>query len=109
MHSQPDFLDRIALGAAGDFAGTLVLQALMAAGQKWRPDTLPPLRQDPGESMDWRDLVLFYEYFHGDDGRGLGASQQTGWTALIARHLEDIARKRREGTGRRPAPAGRRT
>jgi hypothetical protein len=33
----------------------------------------------------WRDLVLFHEYFHGDSGRGLGASHQTGWTALAAR------------------------
>jgi hypothetical protein len=32
----------------------------------------------------WRDHVLFYEYFHGDNGRGVGASHQTGWTALIA-------------------------
>jgi hypothetical protein len=32
----------------------------------------------------WRDLVLFHEYFHGDTGRGLGASHQTGWTALVA-------------------------
>ena len=36
----------------------------------------------------WRDLVLFYEYFHGDNGRGVGASHQTGWTALVARLLE---------------------
>jgi len=33
----------------------------------------------------WRDLPLFYEYFHGDTGRGLGANHQTGWTALVAR------------------------
>ena len=33
----------------------------------------------------WRDLVLFYEYFHGDNGAGLGASHQTGWTGIIAR------------------------
>jgi hypothetical protein len=32
----------------------------------------------------WRDLILFYEYFHGDNGAGLGASHQTGWTALGA-------------------------
>jgi hypothetical protein len=32
----------------------------------------------------WRDLVLFYEYFHGDNGAGVGAAHQTGWTALIA-------------------------
>jgi hypothetical protein len=36
----------------------------------------------------WRDLLLFHEYFHGDTGRGLGASHQTGWTALITRLLE---------------------
>ncbi len=36
----------------------------------------------------WRDLVLFYEYFHGDTGAGLGASHQTGWTALVAKLLE---------------------
>jgi hypothetical protein len=42
----------------------------------------------------WKDLVLFYEYFHGDNGKGLGASHQTGWTALIARCLEDLARCR---------------
>jgi hypothetical protein len=38
----------------------------------------------------WRDLVLFYEYFDGDDGRGLGASHQTGWTALAGRLLEEF-------------------
>jgi hypothetical protein len=36
----------------------------------------------------WRDLVLFYEYFHGDDGSGIGASHQTGWTALVAKLLQ---------------------
>lgn len=36
----------------------------------------------------WRDLVLFYEYFHGDTGRGLGASHQTGWTGLVAKLLQ---------------------
>ena len=42
----------------------------------------------------YRDLVLFYEYFQGDNGRGLGASHQTGWTALVTRLLEDVARGR---------------
>jgi hypothetical protein len=37
------------------------------------------------EDPHWRDLILFYEYFHGDDGAGLGASHQTGWTGIIAR------------------------
>ena len=33
---------------------------------------------------EWRDHILFYEYFHGDNGAGLGASHQTGWTGLVA-------------------------
>jgi glycogen debranching enzyme len=41
-------------------------------------------RDDP----HWRDLVLFYEYFHGDNGAGIGASHQTGWTALVAKLLQ---------------------
>jgi hypothetical protein len=36
----------------------------------------------------WRDYVLFYEYFHGDNGAGLGASHQTGWTGLVAKLIE---------------------
>lgn len=36
----------------------------------------------------WRDHLLFYEYFHGDNGAGLGASHQTGWTGLVARLIE---------------------
>jgi hypothetical protein len=54
----------------------------------------------------WRELVLFHEYFHGDTGRGLGASHQTGWTALAVRCIEDMARRRaREAAPRRSAPA----
>jgi hypothetical protein len=40
----------------------------------------------------WRDLILFYEYFHGDNGAGLGASHQTGWTGLIAPLLDIFGR-----------------
>jgi len=36
----------------------------------------------------WRDHLLFYEYFHGDTGAGLGASHQTGWTGLVARLIQ---------------------
>ena len=39
----------------------------------------------------WRDLILFYEYFHGDNGAGLGASHQTGWTGIIARIMHLFA------------------
>jgi hypothetical protein len=43
------------------------------------------------EDPHWRDYVPFYEYFHGDDGAGLGASHQTGWTGIIARILHLFA------------------
>ena len=36
----------------------------------------------------WRDHILFYEYFHGDNGAGLGASHQTGWTGLVAKLIQ---------------------
>jgi hypothetical protein len=36
----------------------------------------------------WRDYLLFYEYFHGDNGAGLGASHQTGWTGLVAKFIQ---------------------
>ncbi|WP_437187687.1 MGH1-like glycoside hydrolase domain-containing protein [Planctomicrobium sp. SH668] len=42
----------------------------------------------------WRDLVLFYEYFNGDNGRGCGASHQTGWTSLVSLLLEKVANSR---------------
>jgi hypothetical protein len=41
---------------------------------------------------EWRKLVLFYEYFHGDDGSGLGASHQTGWTGLVAKLIQQSGR-----------------
>jgi hypothetical protein len=44
------------------------------------------------EDPHWRDHILFYEYFHGDNGAGLGASHQTGWTALIAPLLDLFGR-----------------
>ena len=40
----------------------------------------------------WRDLLLSYEYFHGDTGRGLGASHQTGWNALVATLIDEWRR-----------------
>lgn len=46
------------------------------------------LQRDP----HWRDYLLFHEYFHGDTGEGLGASHQTGWTALVAKLLEQTSR-----------------
>jgi len=50
----------------------------------------------------WRDYILFYEYFHGDNGAGLGASHQTGWTGLVARSLDLFARVSPEDALRAP-------
>ena len=55
----------------------------------------------------WKDLVLFHEYFHGDNGRGVGASHQTGWTALVLRCIEDGARQRSTPTRGKAKPSGR--
>jgi hypothetical protein len=49
-------------------------------------------RDDP----HWKELVLFHEYFHAETGRGVGASHQTGWTALVASLLESLAGSRAE-------------
>ena len=61
----------------------------------------------------WRDNLLFYEYFHGDNGAGIGASHQTGWTGVIAKLLTifgstSAATVRAHGAGAtaRPAPPG---
>jgi hypothetical protein len=52
----------------------------------------PIFQHDP----HWRDHLLFYEYFHGDNGAGIGASHQTGWTGLVAKLIQQQAT--------RPAP-----
>src|SRR6185437_5562458 len=44
------------------------------------------------EDPHWKDYILFYEYFHGENGAGLGASHQTGWTGLVARNLDLFGR-----------------
>jgi hypothetical protein len=49
----------------------------------------PKLANDP----HFKDYVLFHEYFHGDTGRGVGASHQTGWTGLIAKLLQPRTKK----------------
>ena len=46
----------------------------------------------------WKDLLLFYEYFHGDNGAGLGASHQTGWTGIVARIMHFFASTTAEQT-----------
>ena len=53
----------------------------------------PALGMEPRFVRDphWQELLWFHEYFHGETGQGLGASHQTGWTALVARLIEDIS------------------
>jgi hypothetical protein len=57
------------------------------------------------EDPHWRDLVLFHEYFHGETGRGLGASHQTGWTALAAQLLGRQAQANPQELKQKPQPS----
>jgi hypothetical protein len=62
------------------------------------------------EDLHWRDYLLFYEYFHGDNGRGVGASHQTGWTGLVAflaQYFNSVDSERLLKEGFRPAPVHR--
>jgi hypothetical protein len=61
----------------------------------WRPWHGP--RRHWAEDPHFRELVLFHEFFHGDTGQGLGASHQTGWTALVLRLIESLAEERGHG------------
>jgi len=67
--------------------GRRLLSIFLPDEKGWRPwhGEQSNYRQDP----HWRDLNLFFEYFHGDTGQGLGASHQTGWTALVTRLLAE--------------------
>jgi hypothetical protein len=78
-------------GVAREIAGRLV-RIFLADENGRRPchGEIAQFANDP----HWREYVLFYEYFHGDTGRGLGASHQTGWTALVLRSIEDLVKGR---------------
>jgi len=54
----------------------------------------PKFQEDP----HWKDCILFYEYFHGDSGRGVGANHQTGWSGIIARTMQMFADMSKEDT-----------
>jgi hypothetical protein len=58
-----------------------------ATGRRPVYGTTRKFQDDP----HWRDLLLFYEYFHGDNGAGIGASHQTGWTGIVARGMHLFA------------------
>ena len=74
---------------AGGFADRLI-RLFTRGGDDRRPvhGRSKKFQEDP----HWRDLLLFYEYFHGDTGEGLGASHQTGWTALVASLIDEWRR-----------------
>lgn len=57
------------------------------------------------DDPNFKNLVLFYEYFHGDTGKGLGGSHQCGWTALVALHLNQIGRFVKENPERFKFPS----
>jgi hypothetical protein len=80
-------------GIAEELTGRLT-RLLLRGGDGRRPvfGAQEKLQTDP----HFRDYVLFYEYFHGEDGRGVGASHQTGWTGVVAKLLQP---RRREAAG----------
>ncbi|MEL7239764.1 MAG: hypothetical protein AAGK78_12965, partial [Planctomycetota bacterium] len=81
--------------AADDLQERLV--KLFLPGKKGRPAHGDHARYH--DDPHWKDLVLFYEFFHGDTGRGCGASHQTGWTALVSQCIENLCRERGKVAG----------
>ncbi|HYN37838.1 MAG TPA: glucosidase, partial [Rhodospirillales bacterium] len=65
---------------------TLIAERVASLYRRGEDGTVPALQTQPMFQGDphWRDLLLFYEYFHAETGQGLGAQHQTGWTGLIA-------------------------
>lgn len=75
--------------AADDLSARLIRLFLPGAdGQRPCHGDVRRYADDP----HWKNLILFYEYYHGDTGRGCGASHQTGWSALVATLLRDLAK-----------------
>jgi hypothetical protein len=65
----------ISLAAVADDLAHRLVSLFLASGDRERPSS---------SGLPWQDVPTFFEYFDGDSGRGLGASHQTGWTALVA-------------------------
>jgi hypothetical protein len=80
---------RITLDQAADEIARRLVRIFLRGPDGRRPvlGNVALFQSDP----HWRDLVPFHEYFHGDDGSGLGASHQTGWTALVAELISQTA------------------
>lgn len=80
IESRPVTLEQAAIELARRLTGIFLRDG---SGRRAFNGGLDIFQNDP----HWRDHILFYEYFHGDNGAGLGASHQTGWTALVAKLL----------------------
>ena len=78
------------LSQVADALSERLAKLLLRNEQGQRPAFGPagPMQDDP----HFRDYLLFHEFFHGDDGHGLGASHQTGWTGLVVRLLHQRAK-----------------
>jgi hypothetical protein len=96
LHLGPDYLVEFPSGSGtrmhlGDVADALAVRLINllakdAAGRRPALGSNALFQHDP----HWRDLLPFHEYFHGDNGTGLGASHQTGWTGLIAVLIQEL-------------------
>jgi len=82
---------RLPLAAAADELATRLVSTFVPG-----PDGVRPFARADWARMPaaWRDRITFHEYFHGDTGRGLGASHQTGWTALVVDQIATLAARR---------------
>jgi hypothetical protein len=81
--------DQDLLKIAGNIANRMInIFARNAEGKRPVYGGAKKFQEDP----HWKDLILFYEFYHGDNGAGLGASHQTGWSALVAALIEDWRR-----------------
>jgi hypothetical protein len=81
---------QLSLGDVADRLSDRLVSMFLPGEQGFRPALANLDHYSKGQ--EWDELVLFYEYFNGDTGQGLGASHQTGWTALVVTLLRDRAR-----------------
>jgi hypothetical protein len=90
---------RIDLGEAAELIADRLISIFLPGPDGHRPCFGSDTRY--ATSPNWKDLLLFHEFFHGESGAGLGASHQTGWTALVIRLVRE--RAQRPTNGRRQA------
>jgi hypothetical protein len=92
----------LTLWQIADYLSKRLISIFVRGADGRRPvfGALEYVQRDP----HWRDHVLFYEYFHGDTGAGVGASHQTGWTALVAKLLDQTTMQRGALEGAATAP-----